>query len=257
MKTKLLILLVVVLITAGCATAPVAAPVSTSASTAQVEAPAAAQVIVSTPTQAVMEVVPNTPEPSPTPAPAVKNSADPCDNPYYPVVDGATWTYTNNAIDQFTHTLNVSQDQLFTIIITSNDTVFNMEGQCTEDGVVIMNSGLNTTAQSGDGTGTVTTTNQDGVTLPDDIQVGDEWSQTIAYSAGSDGGLSFSGTIETNYKAVGYESVSVPAGTDSFTASRIISTGTRPVTAAMKPTITMFWTNRRPSPSAMRVEGMP
>ncbi len=219
MKTKLLVLTFVLLLTAGCASAPVSAPVSTSASTAQVEAPVV--VDLSTPTQAVIEVVPNTPEPTPTEAPAVKNANDQCDNPYYPVVDGATWTYTNNSIGQFTHTLNVSQDQLFTIIITSNDTVFNMEGQCTEDGVVIMNSGLNTTAQSADGTGTVTTTNQDGVTLPNDIQVGDDWSQTIAFTAGGGDG-SFSGTIETSYKAVGYELVSVPAGT--FEALKIVQT---------------------------------
>lgn len=126
MKTKLLVLTFVLLLTAGCASAPVSAPVSTSASTAQVEAPVV--VDLSTPTQAEIEVVPNTPEPTPTEAPAVKNANDQCDNPYYPVVDGATWTYTNNSIGQFTHTLNVSQDQLFTIIITSNDTVFNMEG---------------------------------------------------------------------------------------------------------------------------------
>jgi len=221
MKTKLLVLTLVLLLAGGCANAPVAAPVSTSAPTTQVDAPVAAQVIVSTPTQAVIEVVPNTPEPTPTEAPAVKNSADQCDNPYYPVVDGATWTYEGSATGQFTHTLNVSQDQLFTIHITSNDTVFNMEGQCTEDGVTLMDSGMSTTAQSADGTGTVTTTNQDGVTLPNDIQVGDDWSQTIAYNAGGEG-EAFSGTIETSYKAVGYESVSVPAGT--FEALKIEQT---------------------------------
>lgn len=84
-----------------------------------------------------------------------------------------------------------------------------------------MNSGLNTTAESADGTGTVTTTNQDGVTLPNDIQVGDDWSQTIAFTAGGGDG-SFSGTIETSYKAVGYELVSVPAGT--FEALKIVQT---------------------------------
>ena len=119
MKTKLLVLTLVLLLTAGCATASVSAPVSTSASTAQVDAPAAVQVAVSTPTQVEIEVVPNTPEPSPTPAPAVKNANDQCDNPYYPVVDGATWTYTNNSIGQFTHTLNVSDDQIFTIQVTT------------------------------------------------------------------------------------------------------------------------------------------
>jgi hypothetical protein len=219
MNKKLMILLVIVLITAGCASAPVAAPASTSTPPPpQVEAPVV--VDLSTPTQPVIEVVPNTPEPTPTEAPAVKNASDQCDNPYYPVVDGASWTYTNPSIGQFTHTLNVSDDQIFIIQITSaDDTVFNMEGQCTQDGVVIMNSGLSTTAQGADGTGTVTTTNQDGVTLPNDIQVGDDWSQTIAFTAAG-GNEGFSGTIETSYKAVGYESVSVPAGT--FEALKIV-----------------------------------
>lgn len=220
MKTKLLVLTLVLLLAAGCASAPVAPPASTSTPPPpQVEAPVV--VDLSTPTQAVVEVVPNTPEPTATEAPAVKNANDQCDNPYYPVVDGASWTYAGSTTGQFTHTLNVSQDQLFTIIITSNDTVFNMEGQCTEDGVILMDSGMSTTAQSADGTGTVTTTNQDGVTLPNDIQVGDDWSQTIAYNAGGEG-ESFSGTIETSYKAVGYESVSVPAGT--FEALKIVQT---------------------------------
>jgi hypothetical protein len=221
MQTKLMILLVIVLITAGCASAPVAVPASTrTPPPPQVEAPAA--IDLSTPTQAVIEVIPNTPEPTPTEAPAVKNANDQCDNSYYPVVDGATWTYTNDSIGQFTHTLNVSDDQIFTIQVTGTDTTFNIEGQCTEDGVVIMNSGLNTTAEGTDGTGSVTTTNQDGVTLPNDIQVGDDWSQTIEYSAGSGGDTSFSGTIETSYKAVGYESVTVPAGT--FEALKIEQT---------------------------------
>jgi hypothetical protein len=221
MKTKLLVLTLVLLLAAGCASAPVATPVSTSAATAQVDAPLTAQVAVSTPTQADIQVVPNTPEPSPTPAPAVKNSNDQCDNPYYPVVDGATWTYTNNSIGQFTHTLNVSQDQLFSIQVISGDSTFNIEGQCTQDGIIIMENGLTTTAQGEDGTGTVTTTNQDGITLPNDIQVGDDWSQTITFTAGGGDG-SFSGTIETSYKAVGYESVSVPAGT--FEALKIEQT---------------------------------
>jgi hypothetical protein len=221
MKSKLFTLIVVLLITAGCASAPVAAPASTSTPPPpQVEAPVL--VDLSTPTQAAIEVVPNTPEPSPTPAPAVKNANDQCDNPYYPVVDGATWTYTNNSIGQFTHTLNVSDDQIFTIQVISGDTTFNIEGQCTQDGVILMDNSLTTTAQSSDGAGTVTTTNQDGVTLPNDIQVGDDWSQTIEYSAGSGGETSFSGTIETSYKAVGYESVSVPAGT--FEALKIVQT---------------------------------
>jgi hypothetical protein len=222
MKIKLFILIVVLMITAGCASAPVSVPVSTSAATAQVDAPLTAQVAVSTPTQAEIQVVPNTPEPSPTSAPAVKNSNDQCDNPYYPVVDSASWTYSNNSIGQFSHTLNVSQDQLFTIQVTSGDSTFNIEGQCTQDGIIIMENGLTTTAQGADGTGTVTTTNQDGVTLPNDIQVGDDWSQTIEYSAGSGGESAFSGSIETSYKAVGYESVSVPAGT--FAALKIEQT---------------------------------
>jgi hypothetical protein len=241
MKTKLFSIIFVLLISAGCATSPAALVSTSTPSSVQIEAPAAIlpEVLISTPTQAEVEVVPHTPEPTATEAPAIKNANDQCKNPYYPVVDGATWTYEGSTIGQFNHTLNVSQDQLFTILITSNDTVFNMEGQCTEDGVILMDSGMSTTAQSSDGSGSVTTTNQDGVTLPNDIQVGDDWSQTIAYNAGSSEGSSFSGTIETSYKAVGYESVSVPAGT--FEALKIIQNTTMTIAGTSFDTSSNLW----------------
>lgn len=239
MQPKLIALFIVILVAAGCAQAPAEAPLSSNTPPpAQDEAPAS-QVELTTPTQVIVEVIPNTPEPTTTSIPPVQSSNDPCDIPYYPIVDGATWTYTNNSIGQFTHTLNVSDDQIFIIQVSGTDTLFNIEGQCSEDGLVIMNTGLTTTAQGSDGAGSVTTINQDGLTLPNDIQVGDEWSQTIAYSAGSGGEISFSGTIETVYKAVGYESIAVPAGT--FEALKIIQTTTMTIEDSSFDTSSNLW----------------
>ena len=47
------------------------------------------------------------------------------------------------------------------------------------------------------------------------------------------------------------------AGTEALTASRMASRGTIRVTAAKKPTMTMFWTIERPCSSAMRVDETP
>ncbi len=49
----------------------------------------------------------------------------------------------------------------------------------------------------------------------------------------------------------------MPSGTDARTASRISSRDTSLVTAAKKPSITMFCTIARPRPSAIRVEDTP
>lgn len=56
------------------------------------------------------------------------------------------------------------------------------------------------------------TTSNDGVTLPGDIQSGDDWSQTLGVEVGANN-LTMNFTIENSFKAAGYELVSVPAGT--------------------------------------------
>jgi DUF3108-like len=151
---------------------------------------------------------------------------DACDNPFYPVVDGASWNYSISTGTQATHSLSVSQDKVFTITIQGDNSTFTIEGQCTDDGIILMDVPGVSSTYSGEGGGsTLTTQNVDGVTLPNDVQAGDDWSQIISVTgASSDGEVTLSATIETNYTALGYEQVTVPAGT--FEALKVEQTGT-------------------------------
>ncbi len=159
-------------------------------------------------------LVTNTPlaiEPSPNP-----NNR--CNNPYYPVVDGATWTYQisvqQDAPTLATHSMTVVDDGSFTLTVQDAESVFTIDGACGEDGVILLDvPGVSATYSDESGGSTLSTTNDDGVTVPDDIQVGDDWSQTISVVGSSGSEVTLSATIETTYKALGYESVTVPAGT--------------------------------------------
>lgn len=163
------------------------------------------------------------------------NPNDPCNNQYFPVVNGASWTYKitvqNDAPTTTTHSMSVVDDGSFTVTVQNDDSVFTMEGTCGDDGVILLDvPGVSATYSSDDGGSTLSTTNDDGVTVPDDIQVGDDWSQTISVVGSSDGEVTLSATIETTYKAVGYETVTVPAGT--FYALKVEQNGSMTIHGA-------------------------
>ena len=153
-----------------------------------------------------------------TPNQPVVSAKHKCGNPFYPIVDGASWTYSitaqENAPTTATHSISVVDDGSFTLTVQGDNSIFTLDGSCGDDGIILLDVPGVSATYSGDGSGsTLSTTNDDGVTVPDDIQVGDEWSQTISVVGGSDGQLTLSATIETSYKALGYETVTVPAGT--------------------------------------------
>jgi hypothetical protein len=66
---------------------------------------------------------------------------------------------------------------------------------------------------------TWTTDSYSGVTIPKNIQTGDSWTSSQELTATDANGSSSSFTINIDYRAVGNESVTVPAGT--FNAMRI------------------------------------
>lgn len=162
------------------------------------------------------------------PLPPLTSSGDKCGNAYYPIVDGAIWTYQitvqEDAPITATHSMAVVDDGSFTLTVQGNDGLFTMDGTCGDDGVILMNvPGVSATYSGEDGGSTLSTTNVDGVTVPDDIQVGDDWSQTISVVGSSGSEVTLSATIETIYKALGYETVTVPAGT--FNALKVEQNG--------------------------------
>jgi len=162
--------------------------------------------------------VSTTQAPSTSLAPSAGSTKDECGNPYYPVVEGASWTYRVGETTA-THTMTLDSGNTFVLNVEGGDTSFTIDGICTDEGIFLMDvPGMSTTATTSDGTGRVTTSGSEGVTLPNDVQVDDEWSQTISANVAL-GDSPMAVVIDTQYKAVGYENVTVPAGT--FQALRV------------------------------------
>ena len=157
----------------------------------------------STPTQFVVAVGtmenPSTPE-SFT---GLEGDKSECENPFYPVSDEAMWTYSLSSGISAVHVMSADDFGSFTITITGGERTFAVEGQCSPEGILLMD-----TTYSGEyGSSTVATVTNSGVTLPKDIGQGQQWTQTLNVTAGDQ-----SSTIESNYTAVGFENISVPAG---------------------------------------------
>jgi len=166
---------------------------------------------------AAWDVTP-TQAPSAGQEPVAGNAADECGNPYYPVAEGAHWTYRIGETTA-THTMTLGTGNTFVLNVEGDDTSFTIDGICTDEGIFLMDvPGMSTTATTSDGTGQVTTSGSEGVTLPNDVQVDDEWSQTISANVAL-GDSSMAVVIDTQYKAIGYETVTVPAG--MFQALRV------------------------------------
>jgi hypothetical protein len=170
------------------------------------------------------------------PAPSVSNGNDKCGNPYYPVVNGAEWTY-NGPKGQFTHSLATGIEGAFTIKVESGANTFIIQGLCMEGGDInLLDVPGNSLSYSGDtGKSTMTTTSNEGLTLPGDIQEGDDWSQTISVEV-SAGNQKMDYTINSTSTAVGYETVTVPAGT--FNALKIEQSSDM---GGPEPTIQTLW----------------
>jgi hypothetical protein len=145
-------------------------------------------------------------------------SGDECGNPYYPLKSGAQWTYTGLE-GPFTHTIS-SSGGIFTILVESGANTFNIQALCMEGGDInlLQVPGISLSYSGEAGSSTMTTTSNEGVTLPGDIQVGDDWSQTLGVEV-SAGDQKMDFTLDSTYTAVGYENVTVPAGT--FNALKI------------------------------------
>lgn len=184
----------------------------------------------STPTATVAPplIVPPAPTEVPTPnSPAPQNSqssgaslADLCGNPYYPVVEGSLYYYRISSGEEVVRTFETDEiSRKFTITVSGAGTESKIEGQCTSEGIVIMESPGSTTTLSEEGsTSTVMTLSSSGVSLPNDLAAGSQWSQTIRVTTEGSESL-----IQMDYRAVGFEEVTVPAGT--FTALKIEQDG--------------------------------
>jgi hypothetical protein len=220
MRKQILSIIVILFLLSGCATAK-SMPTPASGQLNQ-DAPAAVQVNTAVPTSVTIPVATSISTPT-IMSPQPGRQADKCNNPYFPVVNGATWLYETTGIGQATHTLSTTEKGQFTITVKNNDSTFLLEGQCTEDGIILVDNGMSAIYQGSEGGSTLTTQSQEGVSLPNDIQQGDDWSQTIQMTS-SNAEQPITATIVSDYKAEGYESVTIPAGT--FEALKIIQSST-------------------------------
>lgn len=158
---------------------------------------------------------------------APPESAGACDNPYLPVVAGATWNYklTGTVSDSFTHTILsvesdnfVEQDQ-FGTGVTRQGT-----WQCDNGNLIALNPTTGSSANvSTEGVSVnFETTAQSGVTLPAAITPGDTWTQSLTLEGTQTiSGISYaaSNQFSNGCTAIDIESVTVEAGT--FNAMRV------------------------------------
>lgn len=150
-----------------------------------------------------------------------------CDNPYLPIIAGATWNYnlTGPENDTFTRSIlavnadGFTEQDVFGVGVTREG-----EWKCENGNLVALNpSGGGSASIEAEGVKVdFQTTALEGVTLPASIQAGDSWSQSLTL----EGTQTINGTaypasnqLTSTCTAIGIESITVIAGT--FDAMRI------------------------------------
>ena len=169
-----------------------------------------------------------TPAPGePTVAPTAASSGL-CANDFFPVVDGATWTYASSgsAADvSWTSTITDVSDSNFTMTNQFDTLTATQQWSCTADGLAALQygSGPEATLLATGVTGSFETTGTSGVTFPTHLSAGDTWSQSFNIHGDmniAEGQTATAdGMVTQNYTAVGSEDVSVPAG--DFSAMKV------------------------------------
>ena len=157
--------------------------------------------------------------PSPGPAAQPSSTGGECANSYFPVVQGATWTYkvSGRLSGTLSRTITRVTPSGFTDQHTAPGGVQTIEWDCS-DGIIVRQpdtapSGL---IPAGDLTADFHTTDTSGVTVPDNLGPDAKWNQESTM----EGTVSLSGQsapahndITTGCSALSHDSIPVPAGT--------------------------------------------
>lgn len=156
---------------------------------------------------------------------AAGSVSGPCANDLWPVKAGATWTTSGQVLTGgFTRTTTITSVgansfEAKTVDTTPSRTITSKASwQCTTAGLVEDGGPLGAVFSGGSGAATIKTLSSTGVTLPAHVQAGDSWSQVATMQFSTSQGSS-TGTLTYSLKAIGMETVSVPAG--SFSAMKI------------------------------------
>lgn len=151
-----------------------------------------------------------------------------CSNLYYPVREGATWTYKNTGGPAgefgFTDTVTSVREDGFTLTSQLNDLSWTQEWACQQEGLVALQLGgapAVTLAAQGIQLN-LEISNVSGVTFPKEIMAVNQWQHNLEFDgivemAGQSGEAQ--GDAVTRFTAIGNETVTVPAGT--FEAMKI------------------------------------
>lgn len=187
-------------------------------------------------TEVVWENAPATEEPVPTEDnSAMMDTTSNCYHPFFPISEGANWTYQLSTGESYTMTVTDVTEENFTLTqdFAESDLVLSVEWFCSDDGLLVgdfaqvdflnQSSGEDGVEMSFD------TFSWEGETLPavDIFEVGYEWTATYNLQ----GDINMEGIVSTaeatvtiNYMIAAIEEVTVPAGTFSE-AYRVDSVG--------------------------------
>lgn len=145
-----------------------------------------------------------------------------CTNPYYPVREGATWSYksTGGPTGEYTFTDTITSVRAdgFTLSSQFGELTRTQEWACKPEGLVALQLGgpSAATLNSENMQLNLEVKNVSGVTFPSEINVGDQWQHNLDFEgkmtvANQEG--SATGNAQSSFNALGNESVTVPAGT--------------------------------------------
>lgn len=164
---------------------------------------------------------------TPTAAPTLTPTEEPaglCDNIYFPVVEGAIWTYAGTGLSgpyDYTTTITSVTETGFTLSHAFSDLTATQEWTCSGEGIAALDytSGPEAVVNTAGVTATFETTGSSGLSMPKDLAVGETWTQTYDLAgemnvAGQT--VTATGTVTHTYTAVREESMTTPVGT--FTA---------------------------------------
>jgi hypothetical protein len=175
-----------------------------------------------TPTSAPVDGLAPTSESAPTPTVAASPTPQQtdCFNAYYPVKLGATWTYqmSGTSADTFTHSIvSASEKEFSEQDAFGSGTTRTGQWRCEDRNLISLTPGGGSAAVAAAGiVFNFTVTENTGVTIPANMDVGSVWSQDIKFEGKQDVGgiqLDTQNQAATSCTAVGRESVAVPAGT--------------------------------------------
>lgn len=228
------------------ATPPEAAPTEVAAVAPEAAEEVAEEVPTAAPepTEAAPTAVPE-PTAAPTEAPAAELAAlpeGPCANPYFPVVNGARYTYQTEVPEMGPTTAtfafaNVTENSFDMALLDGEDTIVTYTWQCLEDGLqsplMQFNSGPDVVIE---------TVEASGVTLPapEDLEVGYTWNTRLVYRTyigdENTGIMQMDQTMEMVNEVVAIEPIETAYGAFDE-ALKIQATGTLEIATTMGDTV--------------------